>query len=140
MPLTLRRVTRVSPVFQQHRAAKSLRSVQPCHSLILMTAKSQLVVPIRAVRKAYGITIEDLVERIAAQGVTVMDTATIRNVETGNKRPSDQLRFAWARALGLSPLDAQVIPGAGQIRGLPSGRSRNLAAQHEAAGNTSGAA
>lgn len=107
-----------------------------------MTAKSQLVVPIRAVRKAYGISVHDLVERIAEQGVTVRDTATIRNVETGNKRPSDQLRFAWARALGLSPLDAQVIPDAGRARDFPPGHSGSgrLAAQCGAAGSTSGAA
>jgi transcriptional regulator with XRE-family HTH domain len=87
--------------------------------LSAMTAKSQLMVPIRAVRKAYGLSIEELVERIAEQGHVVEDTATIRNVETGNKRPSDRLRFAWAQALGLSPLDARVIPGADGTHDLP---------------------
>jgi transcriptional regulator with XRE-family HTH domain len=67
-------------------------------------------VGIRAVREAYGLTIKDLVTRIAEQGVTVKDTATIRNVETGHKRPSTPLLVAWAKALKLNPVDV-VLPG-----------------------------
>lgn len=61
-------------------------------------------------REAYGLTIRDLITRIEEHGVEVKDTATIRNVETGNKRPSNLLLIAWAKALKLNPVDV-VLPG-----------------------------
>jgi transcriptional regulator with XRE-family HTH domain len=73
-----------------------------------MTAKAPPRVGIRAVREAYGLTIPDLVTRIEEHGVTVKDTATIRNVETGNKRPSLRLLNAWAKALKLNPTDVAM--------------------------------
>ena len=74
-----------------------------------MKAKAPPRVGIRAVREAYGLTIKDLITRIGEQGVDVQDTATIRNIETGNKRPSTPLLVAWAKALKLNPVDV-VIP------------------------------
>ncbi len=73
-----------------------------------MTAKAPPRVGIRAVREAYGLTIPDLVTRIEEHGVTVQDTSTIRNVETGNKRPSQRLIRAWALALRLNPTDVAL--------------------------------
>jgi transcriptional regulator with XRE-family HTH domain len=77
-----------------------------------MTAKKRKAPPrvtIRAVREAYGLTIPELITRIEEHGVVVGDPATIRNVETGNKRPSQPLLTAWARALKLNPVDV-VLP------------------------------
>jgi transcriptional regulator with XRE-family HTH domain len=73
-----------------------------------MTAKAPPQVSIRAVREAYGLSIRRLIDRIAEQGVEVQDPATIRNVETGNKRPSTELLTAWAKALKLNPSDVRV--------------------------------
>lgn len=76
-----------------------------------MTAKAPPRVSIRAVREAYGLSVRELMDRIAEHGVVVKDTATIRNIETGNKRPSNSLLVAWAKALKLNPVDV-VVPGA----------------------------
>lgn len=73
-----------------------------------MTAKGPPQVGIRAVREAYGLSVRDLVTRIAEHGVIVKDTATIRNVETGHKRPSRPLLAAWAKALKLNPVDVTL--------------------------------
>lgn len=66
------------------------------------------MVRIREVRRAHGLTMRQLSERIAEQGVEITE-AGISNVENGNKKASDRLLTAWARALGLQPLD--VWPG-----------------------------
>jgi hypothetical protein len=47
---------------------------------------------------------KQLSERIAEQGVQITESG-ISNVENGNKKASDLLLMAWARALGLQPLD-----------------------------------
>jgi transcriptional regulator with XRE-family HTH domain len=61
---------------------------------------------IRDLREAHGITVNQLVERIVATGYTdKLHPDTIRNVELGHKRGSKLLMVAWAKALGLSPLD-----------------------------------
>lgn len=70
-----------------------------------MTAMAPPRVSIRAVREAYGLTIQQLIDRIAEQGVDVHDVGTISNVELGRKRPSNRLLVAWAKALKLSPVD-----------------------------------
>jgi len=87
-----------------------------CAKLIAMTAPYRRrvkpgppLVSIRAVREAYGITIPGLITRIAEHGHQVNDTSTIRNVETGNQRPSRPLMTAWARALQLNPADV-ILP------------------------------
>jgi transcriptional regulator with XRE-family HTH domain len=61
-------------------------------------------VRIRDLRLAHGLTIPQLVQRIAEHGVTVHPDS-ISNVENGNKRPSQKLLVAWAAALGISGLD-----------------------------------
>lgn len=80
-----------------------------CHRVSDVTAKTPPRVGIRAVREAYGLSITDLMIRIEEQGVVVKDSATIRNIETGNKVPSNKLLTAWARALKLNPVDV-VLP------------------------------
>lgn len=74
-----------------------------------MTALGPPRVSIRAVREAYGLTIQQLIDRIAEQGVDVSDRGTISNIELGRKRPSDRLLIAWAKALKLNPVDV-VLP------------------------------
>lgn len=64
-------------------------------------------VDIRRLREAHGLTIPALVERIREQGYDV--TADhISNCELGWKRPSNSLLHAWAKALGLLPLDVHL--------------------------------
>lgn len=65
-------------------------------------------VGIRKLREAYALTIPALVERIEEHGVKV--TADhISNCELGWKRPSNHLLHAWAKALGISPLDVGLF-------------------------------
>lgn len=61
-------------------------------------------VRIRDLREAHGLTVKDLVNRIEAAGFKVHPD-TIRNVELGHKRASQDLMNAWARALNLHQLD-----------------------------------
>jgi hypothetical protein len=63
-------------------------------------------VRIRDYREALGLSVTQLVERIIETGYTEkLHPDTIRNVELGWKRASKPLMTAWAKALGLSPLD-----------------------------------
>lgn len=62
------------------------------------------MVRIREVRVAHNLTQEELAERIRELGVEIT-SAGLSNIETGRKRASDRLLHAWARALGISPLD-----------------------------------
>lgn len=61
-------------------------------------------VRVRDLRAAHGLTIPALVERIAEQGVTVHPDS-ISNIENGRRRASGPLLTAWAKALGVNPLD-----------------------------------
>jgi transcriptional regulator with XRE-family HTH domain len=76
------------------------------------------MVRIKDMRLAHGLTMRQLSERIAEHGVDISE-AGISNVENGNKKASDRLLTAWAKALGLQPLDVwhgplrpRVEPGA----------------------------
>ncbi len=63
-------------------------------------------VPIRQHREGLGISVASLIERIEQQGGPAgTHPDTIRNIELGYKRASKPLMAAWARALGLSPID-----------------------------------
>lgn len=63
-------------------------------------------VPIRALRVAYGLSVNDLIERIKQHGgPEKLHPDTIRNVELGYKRASQPLVVAWAKALDLNALD-----------------------------------
>lgn len=68
-------------------------------------------VRIRDYREALGITVNQLVDRIIETGYTEkLHSDTIRNVELGHKRASKPLMTAWARALGLPPIDVWQPP------------------------------
>lgn len=64
------------------------------------------MVTIRALRDAHGLTLPQMAARIAEHGVTVTPDS-LSNVELGHKRASKPLMTAWARALGIKPLDVQ---------------------------------
>jgi transcriptional regulator with XRE-family HTH domain len=66
-------------------------------------------VRIRELRQAQGLTVEELAGRIGEQGVTISRSA-LTNVETGAKRASRDLLTAWAKALGVNPLDVWQRP------------------------------
>jgi len=52
----------------------------------------------------------DPVERIGEYGMPGVHPDTVRNVELGHRRASQPLMTAWARALGLDPLDVWQPP------------------------------
>lgn len=57
------------------------------------------------------IPVNELAERIASTGYAEkVHPDTIRNVELGHKRASKLLMVAWAKALGLNPLDVWQPP------------------------------
>lgn len=66
-------------------------------------------VQIRDLRKAYGLSIPGLVARIRRHGVSVHKDH-ISNVERGERRASNELMTAWAKALGVNPLDVYQPP------------------------------
>lgn len=65
------------------------------------------MVPLRALREAHRMTTPELAERIAEFGVDVHPDSLI-NIELGRRGVSDELRDAWALALGLKPLDIRL--------------------------------
>lgn len=62
------------------------------------------MVRIKDVRQAHGLTQQQLADRIAEHGVSITD-AGLSNIENGNKPASDRLLIAWAKALGVNPLN-----------------------------------
>lgn len=75
------------------------------------------MVRIKDVRLAHNLTMKQLAEKIAEQGVAISEGG-ISNVENGNKQASDRLLTAWSQALGLDPLTVwhgplrpTVVPG-----------------------------
>ena len=68
------------------------------------------LVTLRAVREAYGLSRDDLAQRISEQGGVTGNASTIRVVETCNAKPSNELITAWARALRLNPTDVILPP------------------------------
>lgn len=80
------------------------------------------MVRIRDLRTARGWTLQQLADRIEEHGVQITE-AGISNVENGNKKASDRLLIAWAKALGIEPLNvwhgplrAPITPGGPQKR------------------------
>ena len=67
------------------------------------------MVRIRALRDAYGLTAEQVADRMAELGVPV-DRNTLYNIESGAKKPSERVLDAYARALGVKPLDVWQGP------------------------------
>lgn len=62
------------------------------------------MIRIKDLRLAHGLSQTELSDRIAEFGVEITD-AGISNVENGNKKASDRLLTAWAKALGVEPLN-----------------------------------
>lgn len=62
------------------------------------------MIRIKDLRLAHGLSQSQLAERIVEHGVEITD-AGISNVENGNKKASDRLLTAWAKALGVEPLN-----------------------------------
>lgn len=58
---------------------------------------------------AHGLTLSDTAQRIREQGVDITESG-LSNVENARKRASDRLLIAWAKALGLNPLDVWQGP------------------------------
>jgi len=69
-------------------------------------------VTLRALREAYGISREDLLDRLAEHGYIAKNTNMIRAVETGWQKPGTELITAWAKALRLNPADV-ILPSNG---------------------------
>jgi transcriptional regulator with XRE-family HTH domain len=67
------------------------------------------MVRIRVLRDIYGLTAEQLADRMAELGVSVNHN-TLYNIERGAKKPSDRTLDAYARALGINPLDVWQGP------------------------------
>lgn len=63
-----------------------------------MTAPIPPQIPLRALREAFGMTLEELHAAIREQGVEV-SVKHINNVELGHRQGNDELMEAWARAL-----------------------------------------
>ena len=75
------------------------------------------MIRLRELRLAHGLTMKQLADRIAEQGVSISEGG-ISNVENGAKQASDRLLIAWMRALGADPLNVwhgplrkPVVPG-----------------------------
>lgn len=62
------------------------------------------MVRIKNLRLAHGLTLKQLSDRIAEHGVSISEGG-VSNVENGNKQASDRLLIAWAKALGVEPLN-----------------------------------
>jgi len=62
------------------------------------------MIRIKDLRLAHGLTMKQLAERIAEQGVSISEGG-ISNVENGNKQASDRLLIGWAKALSVEPLN-----------------------------------
>lgn len=62
-------------------------------------------IPIRELRLAHGLSIEELAERIEVHLGRRPHGDTLRNVELGHRAASKPLVTAWAKALGVNPLD-----------------------------------
>lgn len=62
-----------------------------------------LLVSIRELRKAHGLTLTGLADRIKDFGLHVHPD-TLSNIELGHKQASEPLVLAWSRALNVSPL------------------------------------
>lgn len=66
-------------------------------------------ISMRALREALNLTLEDVVERIREQGITITRQG-LNNAELGNRFASEALLDAWCRALGTKRLHARQEP------------------------------
>jgi transcriptional regulator with XRE-family HTH domain len=76
-----------------------------------MTSQPKIpMVPLRALRDAKGWSVHQLRDRMEEQGYVLKHPGSIRNVETGNRRPSKLMKHAMALALGIDPVDIVLPP------------------------------
>lgn len=77
--------------------------------VIAMTTAKPLgpAVPIRELRMAHGLSIEQTCERIEVYLGKKPHGDTLRNIELGHRKASQPLLNAWAKALGILPLDVR---------------------------------
>lgn len=81
------------------------------------------MVRIKDMRLAHGWSQGQLADRIREHGFEIT-AAGISNVENGNKQASGRLLTAWAKALGVEPLDVWHGPLRKPIqRGVSKGRA-----------------
>ena len=81
------------------------------------------MIRIKDLRLAHGWTMKQLAERVAEQGASITESG-VSNVENGNKQASDRLLIAWAKALGVDPLNVWHGPLRKPVEpGIPGRRS-----------------
>ncbi|MDO3401926.1 helix-turn-helix transcriptional regulator [Mycolicibacterium neoaurum] len=68
----------------------------------------------KEVRLALGFSQVQVTERMRDHGVEITD-AGLSNIENGNKKASDRVLIAWAKALGIEPLNVWHGPLRPQI-------------------------
>ena len=62
------------------------------------------MVRMKEVRLLLGKSQVQVTERMTEHGVEITDAA-LSNIENGNKKASDRVLIAWAKALGIDPLN-----------------------------------
>lgn len=62
------------------------------------------MVRMKVLRQVSGLTLVQVVDRMAEHGVSLSEGG-LSNIENGNKQASDRVLIAWAKALGIDPLD-----------------------------------
>lgn len=81
------------------------------------------MVRMRVVRAISGLTLMQVCDRMAEHGVELSEGG-LSNIENGNKQASDRVLIAWAKALGIEPLDVWHGPLRKPVEpGLPGKRS-----------------
>lgn len=78
------------------------------------------MVRLKDVRGVLGLSQEQLADRINEHGLSI-SVGGISNVENGNKQASSRLLIAWAKALGIEPLNVWHGPLRKPVeRGVPT--------------------
>jgi len=72
------------------------------------------MIRVRDLRLARGLTLQQLADRMAEQGVSITESG-LSNIEKGHKRASDRVLLAMARALGVEPLNVWHGPTRAEI-------------------------
>jgi hypothetical protein len=74
-----------------------------------MTVRIPPQISLRALREALGLTMDQLAERIRAQGVEFSKVG-VNNVELGHRNASPTVLRAWAKALGVDAMHIRQSP------------------------------
>lgn len=76
----------------------------------ILTPNEVVVMRMRDIREAQGLTVNDLVERLADIGRPDITNYKIWNMQTGRVKPYFDVVLAIANALGISPLAFLTVP------------------------------